>query len=167
MSFTVIDSANVSDPPLFVAVTVNVAVGETCVGVPVRLPVPESSTRPCGSGGDIVKRVASPPFWFNKGRFADIPTPTLYVAGALENESNCGAASFTVTSSLYALLPPPELDAVIVTNVVATTFPGVPEILPLVVSNKRPWGTAGSTEKLVGTPPDTVGVFTAIPTPLT
>jgi hypothetical protein len=91
----------------------------------------------------------------------------LYVAGAIENDSISGVASLIVMSSLYALLEPPEFEATIVIFVVATTFSGVPEIFPVAISNTRPVGTAGLTEKLVGTPPEVVGVFVTTPTPFT
>ena len=57
---TVMVSVYVSDPPLFVAVTVNTVATMTSVGVPVICPVSESIARPRGSDGLTVKDVATP-----------------------------------------------------------------------------------------------------------
>ena len=50
-----------SVPPVFVAVTVYVAEGESTVGVPVISPVEGSKVRPAGSAGEMLQEVAEPP----------------------------------------------------------------------------------------------------------
>ena len=51
MSFTVIDTPKVVDPPVLVAVTVYVASAVTAFGVPVIAPVEVFNERPAGSEG--------------------------------------------------------------------------------------------------------------------
>ena len=62
---------------------------------------------------------------------------------------------------------PPELVAVIVYDVSATTALDVPVNLPSVVRRARPAGRVGETENEVGAPPEVVALFAAIAAPFT
>ena len=53
-SLTVIDNANVAEPPLFDAVTVYVPVAVATVGVPDSWPVDASIASPAGKAGDTL-----------------------------------------------------------------------------------------------------------------
>ena len=54
-------NANVSLPPLFVAVTVYVSCAATAVGVPVTAPLDELMASPAGSDGLTAQLTTSPP----------------------------------------------------------------------------------------------------------
>ena len=76
-----IDSVNVSLPPLFVAVTVYDAVLVIPVGVPLINPCSVSSDRPAGRDGLTLNDTTAPPE-VKAGKLAAMATSLVYVGDA-------------------------------------------------------------------------------------
>ena len=68
-----------------------------------------------------------------------------------------GAASVIVNVTVAVALPP-ELLASTVYVAVEVIAVGVPDIVPVTVSNDKPFGNEGETDHEVTAPPDDVGV---------
>jgi hypothetical protein len=160
---TVIEISTVALPPVFDAVTVNVAAARSTEGVPEITPVAGFRVSPCGSAGETLYAVTAPPELV--GVFPGIGTPLVYTAVGEEYASPVGGASFTVIE-IAAVVLPPEFDAVTVYVAAGATAIGVPEITPDVALRASPEGSGGQTVNPATAPPPLVGVFAPMATPL-
>ena len=132
----------VVNPPVLVALIVNIVRESSSVGVPVITPVEVSNARPAGRLGVIVHDKISPwPFKVGvSGRSLEtVLLIMLKSSGVYEIK---GIWSTTVMLR-YVVEVPPVLVALIVNIVRVTNSVGVPLRTPVEVSNARPAGRLG------------------------